>query len=620
MPRSSRTGDLQFDPEIEKTARRLHWKTKQQGEEISTSYEDGRDITLDLTESSGESEEEVMAIVPERSIKDMTSPDLNQQPLCIEYPGLEEFHVVCSGMRPQGITEEQVKLRAFPFSLAEQAKDWLYFLPSGSITTWNDLKKQFLEKYFPASRATTIRKEISGIRQFAGESLFEYWDRFNDLVKRCPHHQIPNHLLIQYFYEGLSAMDRKLIDAASGGALFNKTPTEARNLISIMASNTQQFETRYDDPPKKSNEVSVADQLSELTFLVKQIVVEKHHVKACGICTSPEHVTDMCPTLQEPPTEHAEAIGDFLDNKGDMTHSPAPTTRMEGSPESELWCPKSKFSETTKQAAYATTSSQYQTSGKELQDHKDENDTKRGHAQKRKPEKEVEIPQDDEPKEDQPKVLVTRPPFPKRFTKSKKEEEEKEIFETFRKVEVNIPLLDAIKQIPSYVKFLKELCTNKGKLKGNERGFLRVGHEGRQFPNSTSILLERPFLKIARTKIDVHSGTLTMEFDGEIIRFNIYDSMRYPTDIPTALLVDVLDPLVQSFATTNNKDHVKFAIEESLTPEQVKALEESMVVDIGIIESIFELGALSPLPLNLAFIEMPQSRTKLLHLSCRHPC
>ncbi|KAL0396407.1 UNVERIFIED_CONTAM: Transposon Ty3-I Gag-Pol polyprotein [Sesamum calycinum] len=56
----------------------------------------------------------------------------------------------------------------------------------------------------------------------------------------------------------------------------------------------------------------------------------------------------------------------------------------------------------------------------------------------------------------------------KRFTKSKKEEEEKEIFETFCKVEVNILLLDAIKQIPRYTKFLKELCTSKDKLKGNE--------------------------------------------------------------------------------------------------------------------------------------------------------
>ena len=38
----------------------------------------------------------------------------------------------------------------------------------------------------------------------------------------------------------------------------------------------------------------------------------------------------------------------------------------------------------------------------------------------------------------------------------------------FWKVLVNILLLDAIKQVPRYAKFLKELCTNKRKLKGNE--------------------------------------------------------------------------------------------------------------------------------------------------------
>uniref|UniRef100_A0A151UFC1 Uncharacterized protein n=1 Tax=Cajanus cajan TaxID=3821 RepID=A0A151UFC1_CAJCA len=49
------------------------------------------------------------------------------------------------------------------------------------------------------------------------------------------------------------------------------------------------------------------------------------------------------------------------------------------------------------------------------------------------------------------------------------EEVDKEILETFRKVEVNIPLLDAIKQIPRYAKFLKDLGTHKRKLKGNEQ-------------------------------------------------------------------------------------------------------------------------------------------------------
>ena len=87
---------------------------------------------------------------------------------------LKEFHIVYSSMKPQGISEEQIKLRAFPFSLADLAKDWLYYLPSGSITSWNELKRMFLEKYFPASRAATIRKEICGIRQDAGETLYEY--------------------------------------------------------------------------------------------------------------------------------------------------------------------------------------------------------------------------------------------------------------------------------------------------------------------------------------------------------------------------------------------------------------------------------------------------------------
>ncbi|KAL0400273.1 UNVERIFIED_CONTAM: hypothetical protein Sradi_2370600 [Sesamum radiatum] len=82
-----------------------------------------------------------------------------------------------------------------------------------------------------------------------------------------------------------------------------------------MASNMQQFKTRYDDPLKRTNEVNIAafdNQLNELTSLVKKITVEKHHVMACAICTSPEHITDMCPIVQEPPTEHAEAIGGFF--------------------------------------------------------------------------------------------------------------------------------------------------------------------------------------------------------------------------------------------------------------------------------------------------------------------
>ncbi|KAL0409464.1 UNVERIFIED_CONTAM: hypothetical protein Sradi_1880800 [Sesamum radiatum] len=59
--------------------------------------------------------------------------------------------------------------------------------------------------------------------------------------------------------------------------------------------------------------VAFDDRLRNLTSLVQKIAVEKHqHVKACDICTLLGHATDICPTFQEPPTDHANAVGGFF--------------------------------------------------------------------------------------------------------------------------------------------------------------------------------------------------------------------------------------------------------------------------------------------------------------------
>jgi hypothetical protein len=63
---------------------------------------------------------------------------------------------------------------------------------------------------------------------------------------------------------------------------------------------------------------------------------------------------------------------------------------------------------------------------------------------------------------------VNAPPFLRRFVKPKKENKLLHIFEILRKVQINIPLLDAIKEIPSYVKFLKDFCTNRRKFQEHE--------------------------------------------------------------------------------------------------------------------------------------------------------
>ncbi|RDX74052.1 hypothetical protein CR513_46242, partial [Mucuna pruriens] len=152
---------------------------------------------------------------------------------------INEFHVVCSTMRPHGILEDYIKMKTFPFFLDGASKDWLY-MQQVMFNTWGDMKRMFLRKFFPVSITTLIRKEICG-RQHSGETLYKYWERFNNLCATCPHHQMSEQLLIQFFYEGLMLMDRSMIDAANGGVLMDKTSTVARNLISNMASDTQQF-------------------------------------------------------------------------------------------------------------------------------------------------------------------------------------------------------------------------------------------------------------------------------------------------------------------------------------------------------------------------------------------
>ena len=84
------------------------------------------------------------------------------------------------------------------------------------------------------------------------------------------------------------------------------------------------------------------------------------------------------------------------------------------------------------------------------------------------------IPNDDEvPKCKFPPLSDYKPVphFPQALAESRKGEKIKDLHETFRRCEVNIPLLDAIKQVPHYAKFLKELCTikRKKKLKGCEK-------------------------------------------------------------------------------------------------------------------------------------------------------
>ncbi|KAM2003750.1 hypothetical protein ACFX15_027284 [Malus domestica] len=122
---------------------------------------------------------------------------------------LKEFEVVCSSMTPVNVDGSILKMKAFPFSLLEKAKDWLYELAPRTIASWESMKQAFLEKFFPTSRVILLHKRISGIQQNQGESFPTYYERFKTLIASCPRHQMKKELLLQYFYEGLLPINAK---------------------------------------------------------------------------------------------------------------------------------------------------------------------------------------------------------------------------------------------------------------------------------------------------------------------------------------------------------------------------------------------------------------------------
>ena len=812
MTRSSqpvREHILDFDDDFERTLRRQ--RNQQASNPPSPEPE--------LEEQEGEVEleptaqilEEVLAMAAEnRTIKELSASGVdNPMPLCIQYPTaavgkteefelkssllhhipkyhglsmedpnkhLKEFEVVCSSMTPVNVDGSILKMKAFPFSLLEKAKDWLYELAPGTVTSWESMKRAFLEKFFPTSRVILLRKRISGIEQNEGESFPAYYDRFKTLVASCPQHQMKEELLIQYFYEGLLPIERQMLDASAGGALVDKTPVAAKTLIANRALNAQQYEgvgQRSNSRPQSVNEVSaiseIQSQLANLTSLVSQVMIapKTQENQVCAVCSIQGHPSETCPQLIEnggwesanaigfqgqnqtkydpysntynpgwrdhpnmkwrdqqqpaqqggfrppppgfprpyappqpqpqPPVQNnsgssldnaqviqlltnltqgvqnqAKEVDDLKKQMGQMAEFMGQFSREQGKlPSSTNVNPKGGF-----ESAKAITlrsgkevgsdpqpSKSNQTEDEKMQSEEEE----QGQATARI---EPSLPQQQSHPNSATKgklvsnSVISNPippnaPFPRRFAQAKKDESDKDILDTFRKVQVNIPLLDAIKQIPKYAKFLKELCTtrkraankevvrvsenvsavlqrklppkckdpgsftipcvigntrfehamldlgasinvmpysiyasmNLGELK-NDGVIIQLADRSNAYPKGVledvlvqvnhlifpadfyvlemedsghspplPLLLGRPFMKTARTKIDVFKGTLTMEFDGEVIDFNISDAMRYPHDDHSCFSIDVIDSLAQEFFEDLNED----ALEKTLT-------------------------------------------------------
>ncbi|GKB25796.1 hypothetical protein Tco_0865197 [Tanacetum coccineum] len=137
------------------------------------------------------------------------------------------------------ITVDQVMLRAFPMSLTRAASRWLRNKPTGSITTWEDLKTKFLSKYCPLARTAKKMEEINNFQQEADENLYQTWERFKELLMKYPQHYLMEIQEVVLFYNGLDVPTRQILD--SRGAIPSMTATDAKKAIQEMVEYSQKW-------------------------------------------------------------------------------------------------------------------------------------------------------------------------------------------------------------------------------------------------------------------------------------------------------------------------------------------------------------------------------------------
>ncbi|GJR33192.1 reverse transcriptase domain-containing protein [Tanacetum coccineum] len=117
------------------------------------------------------------------------------------------FNKITSTMKFPNVPSTSVKLMLFLFSLEGAARIWLEKEPPRSILTWDDLVSKFINQFFPPSKTTNLRNEITRFQQRFDESFYEAWDRFNDLLRACPHHGFSELHQLDTFYNALNSND-----------------------------------------------------------------------------------------------------------------------------------------------------------------------------------------------------------------------------------------------------------------------------------------------------------------------------------------------------------------------------------------------------------------------------
>nr|GEU33705.1 reverse transcriptase domain-containing protein [Tanacetum cinerariifolium] len=197
---------------------------------------------------------------------------------------------ITSTLKFKDVQNDVIKLMMFPYSLEGTARVWYDKETPNSILTWEDLVNKFVNSFFPPSKTTHLKNEISRFTQKFEETFGEAWKRFKEMLRARPHYGFTELAQIDTFYNGLNDNDQDSLNATAGGNLLSKTTREAlqiienkskvrysRNNLNVSRMNTTSREnaSKTDDRIDK-----LAHQISTLVDIFAKKVVTPALVKA----------------------------------------------------------------------------------------------------------------------------------------------------------------------------------------------------------------------------------------------------------------------------------------------------------------------------------------------------
>ena len=159
------------------------------------------------------------------------------------YSFMRDFEDVCNAFLSTGSPLHIICMVLFSFSLKEKAKIWFHSLVPNSIFTWEDIRNEFLNKFFPPARTNALMRAIQNFSKKPSEPFAVVWERYKDLLYALPHHGLDVGQICAYFHQGLSLNNKQYIQMMCAGEFYEKSAREAVQFFDTIAENARTWET-----------------------------------------------------------------------------------------------------------------------------------------------------------------------------------------------------------------------------------------------------------------------------------------------------------------------------------------------------------------------------------------